>query len=82
MLLSSRRFDVVPTVTEVTIPLNKGGIPASADTRQRGNLYGGTYAIGVTKGSVDAYIRAARAFGLITDSEISQLIPAHFLERP
>jgi hypothetical protein len=42
----------------------------------------GTYANGVTKGGVDAYIRAARAFGLITDAEISQLIPAHFLERP
>ncbi len=42
----------------------------------------GTYAIGVTKGGVDAYIRAARAFGLITDAEINQLIPAHFLERP
>ena len=42
----------------------------------------GAYAIGVTKGGVDAYIRAARAFGLITDAEISQLIPAHFLERP
>lgn len=42
----------------------------------------GTYAIGVTKGGVDAYIRAARAFGLITDAEISQLIPARFLEGP
>lgn len=42
----------------------------------------GTYAIGVTKGGVDAYIRAARAFGLVTDAEIKQLIPAHFLERP
>jgi len=42
----------------------------------------GTYAIGVTKGGVDAYIRAARAFGLITDAEIKQLIPAHFLEKP
>jgi hypothetical protein len=42
----------------------------------------GTYAIGVTNGGVDAYIRAARAFGLITDAEINQLIPAHFLEGP
>ena len=40
----------------------------------------GTYAEGVTKGSIDAYIRAARAFGLVTDAEIKQLIPAHFLE--
>jgi hypothetical protein len=40
----------------------------------------GTYAIGVTKGGVDAYIRAARAFGLITDAEIKQLIPGHFLD--
>ena len=42
----------------------------------------GTYADGVTKGSVDAYVRAARAFGLVTDAEISQLIPPRFLERP
>jgi hypothetical protein len=41
-----------------------------------------TYAIGVMKGGVDAYIRAARAFGLITDAEINQLIPAHLLEGP
>jgi copper chaperone CopZ len=42
----------------------------------------GTYADGVTKGSVDAYVRAARAFGLVTDAEIVQLIPANFLEGP
>ena len=42
----------------------------------------GIYAVGVTKGGVDAYIRAARAFGLITDAEINQLIPAHLLEGP
>jgi hypothetical protein len=42
----------------------------------------GAYAEGVTKGSVDAYVRAARAFGLVTDAEISRLIPAHFLEGP
>jgi copper chaperone CopZ len=42
----------------------------------------GTYADGVTKGSVDAYLRAARAFGLMTDAEIIELIPARFLERP
>ena len=40
----------------------------------------GTYAIGVTKGGVDAYIRAARAFGLSTDAEIKELIPGRFLE--
>jgi hypothetical protein len=42
----------------------------------------GTYADGVTKGSVDAYVRAARAFALMTDAEIIELIPAHFLEGP
>jgi copper chaperone CopZ len=42
----------------------------------------GTYADGMTKGSVDAYVRTARAFGLVTDAEISQLIPARFLEGP
>lgn len=30
----------------------------------------------------DAYLRTARAFGLITDAEIVQLIPARFLEGP
>lgn len=42
----------------------------------------GAYAAGVTKGGVDAYVRAARAFGLVTDAEIVQLIPARFLEGP
>ena len=42
----------------------------------------GTYAHGMTKGSVDAYVRAARAFGLMTDAEIVELIPAHFFEGP
>ena len=42
----------------------------------------GTYADGITKGSVDAYVRAARVFGLVTDAEIVQLIPAGFLEGP
>jgi copper chaperone CopZ len=42
----------------------------------------GTYAEGVAKGSVDAYVRAARAFGLMTDAEIIELIPDHFLEGP
>ena len=39
----------------------------------------GAYADGVTKGSVDAYIRTARAFGLVTDAEIVDLIPARSL---
>ena len=39
----------------------------------------GTYAHGFTKGSVDAYVRAARAFGLVTDAEVIQLIPPRFL---
>jgi hypothetical protein len=42
----------------------------------------GTYASGVTKGGVDAYVRAARAFGLITDAEVIQLLPPHLLEGP
>ena len=42
----------------------------------------GTYAAGVTKGSVDAYVRAARAFGLVTDAEIIELLPTRFLEGP
>lgn len=42
----------------------------------------GAYAAGVTKGGVDAYVRAARAFGLVTDAEIVQLIPARFLKGP
>jgi copper chaperone CopZ len=46
------------------------------------SVEGGTYADGVTKGAVDAYVRAARAFGLVTDAEIIQLIPARFLEGP
>ena len=40
----------------------------------------GSFAAGVTKGSVDAYVRAARAFGLVTDAEIVQLLPTHFLD--
>jgi hypothetical protein len=42
----------------------------------------GSYAAGTTKGSVDAYVRAARAFCLVTDDEIIHLIPARFLEEP
>src|SRR5262245_19911709 len=36
----------------------------------------GTFADGITRGSVDAYVRTARAFGLMTDAEIAELIPA------
>jgi hypothetical protein len=50
---------------------------AEVELAERGN-----YADGITKGSVDAYVRAARAFGLVTDAEIIELIPARFLERP
>jgi hypothetical protein len=42
----------------------------------------GTYTDGVLKGSVDAYVRAARAFGLVTDSEVAKLIPINSLEGP
>ena len=42
----------------------------------------GPYSDGVVKGGVDAYVRAARAFGLVTDAEIIELIPARFLEGP
>jgi hypothetical protein len=42
----------------------------------------GAYAEGVTRGSLDAYIRTARAFGLVTDAEIIELIPARSLEGP
>jgi hypothetical protein len=40
----------------------------------------GTYADGITKGSIDAYVRVARAFGLVTDAEVIELIPARFFE--
>jgi hypothetical protein len=40
------------------------------------------YADGVMRGSVDAYIRTARAFGLLTDAEIVELIPARSLGGP
>lgn len=42
----------------------------------------GAYAYGVTKGSVDAYVRTARAFGLVTDAEVVELIAARSLEGP
>jgi len=40
----------------------------------------GEYAEGLVKGAADAYARAGRAFGLITDDEIRMLIPPRFLE--
>jgi hypothetical protein len=40
----------------------------------------GEYAEGLVKGAADAYARAGRAFGLITDEEIRMLIPPRFLE--
>jgi copper chaperone CopZ len=43
---------------------------------------GTNYADGVTNGSVDAYIRTARAFGLVTDAEILDLIPPRSLQGP
>lgn len=42
----------------------------------------GTYAEGATKGAVDAYARTARAFALVTDAEVRELIPPRFLEGP
>jgi copper chaperone CopZ len=42
----------------------------------------GVYADGVMKGGIDAYIRTARAFGLMTDAEVVELIPARSLEGP
>lgn len=40
----------------------------------------GSFAAGFTKGSVDAYVRAARTFGLMSDTEIVELLPARFLD--
>jgi hypothetical protein len=40
----------------------------------------GEYADGMVRGAVDAYVRTGRAFGLIADGEIADLIPARFLE--
>jgi len=40
----------------------------------------GDYAEGMMKGAADAYLRAGRAFGLIMDEEIRELIPPRFLE--
>jgi len=49
---------------------------------ERQQIERGSYADGVTRGSVDAYIRTARAFGLVTDAEIIELLPPRFVERP
>jgi hypothetical protein len=38
------------------------------------------YAEGLLKGAADAYARTGRAFGLVRDEEIRELIPARFLE--
>lgn len=40
----------------------------------------GDYGEGMMKGAADAYLRAGRAFGLIVDEEIRELIPSRFLE--
>jgi hypothetical protein len=40
----------------------------------------GEFADGMVKGAADAYARAGRTFGLITDDEIRKLIPKRFLE--
>ena len=33
------------------------------------------------KGAADAYVRTGRAFGLITDDEVRELLPPRFLEQ-
>lgn len=40
----------------------------------------GEYAEGLVKGAADAYVRAGRRFGLITDEEVRRLIPRRFLQ--
>ena len=57
-------------------------IRSSALRAQRDLADRGTYANGVMKGSADAYIRTARAFGLLTDAEIVELIPSRSLGGP
>jgi len=52
-----------------------GELVAHAEELDRGE-----YAEGMMKGAADAYLRAGRAFGLIADEEIRELIPARFLE--
>ena len=42
----------------------------------------GAYADAARNGAVDAYVRTARAFSLVTDAEIAKLIPARSLEGP
>jgi len=54
-----------------------GGLVARADDELRER---GEYAEGLVKGAADAYVRAGRAFGLITDDEVRELIPPRFLE--
>ena len=41
----------------------------------------GEYAEGLVKGAADAYVRTGRAFGLITDDEVRELLPPRFLEQ-
>jgi len=53
-----------------------GELVAHAEELNRGD-----YAEGMMKGAADAYLRTGRAFGLIVDEEIRELIPARFLER-
>jgi hypothetical protein len=48
--------------------------------RHAEDLDRGQYAEGMMKGAADAYLRAGRAFGLIVDDEIRELIPSRFLE--
>jgi len=57
-------------------------IQSLADRAELELVERGTYSEGVAKGSFDAYIRAARAFGLVTDAEIIEMIPPRFLEGP
>jgi len=52
-----------------------GELVAHAEDLDRGE-----YAEGMMKGAADAYLRAGRAFGLIADEEIRELIHARFLE--
>jgi hypothetical protein len=42
----------------------------------------GTFADGITRGSVDAYVRTARCSASLRTPEIVELIPARFLEEP
>jgi copper chaperone CopZ len=55
-----------------------GGLVARAEDELRER---GEYAEGLVKGAADAYVRTGRAFGLITDDEVRELIPPRFLEQ-